>query len=189
MKIIKGDLILDKDIVTFDEDIKVKGNIISKDYCRNLIVKGDINAWDIDVKNINAWDINAENIDAWNIDAWNIDVKNINAWDINAENINAENINAAMDINYYAVCFAYKNIKCNSIKGRRNNCKHFVLDGKIIIKKEIGQICPQCDVGINSCRCEDLREKKGMKKDYSEEMTEEEINKLELMAPDELEME
>jgi hypothetical protein len=47
-------------------------------------------------------------------------------------NINAWNINA-WDISYYAVCFAYKNITCKSIKGRRDNCKHFVLDEKIEI--------------------------------------------------------
>ena len=66
---------------------------------------------------------------------------NINAGDINAGNINAGNINAknitARDINYFAVCFAYKNINCKSIKGRRENCKHFVLDGEITIKKNI----------------------------------------------------
>ena len=50
--------------------------------------------------------------------------------DINARNIIAGNINAG-DINYYAVAFAYKNIKCKSIKGSRENSKHFVLDGKI----------------------------------------------------------
>src|SRR3990167_9371567 len=67
--------------------------------------------------------------------AGNIKAGNINAWDIKAGNINAGNINAG-DINaevvsYYAVVFAYKNIKVKSIKGRRENSKHFVLDGKL----------------------------------------------------------
>jgi hypothetical protein len=71
----------------------------------------------------------------------NIYVKsNINAYDINADNINAYNINAynidANDIIYYAVCFSYHNIKCKSIQGRRNNCKHFCLDGEIIYKTD-----------------------------------------------------
>ena len=114
MKIIKGDLILKED-TTFDEDIKVEGNIKG---CFDLKVKGNINAMNINAMNINAMNINAMNINAWNI----------NAGDINAGDINAG------DIIYYAVCFAYKNIKCTSIKGRRINCKHFCLDGEITFK-------------------------------------------------------
>ena len=68
-------------------------------------------------------------IEAGDIIAWNI-----NALDINADNINAININAN-DISYYAVCFAYNDIKCKSIKGRRKNAKHFVLDGKLEVEE------------------------------------------------------
>ena len=79
------------------------------------------------------------NVEA-NIKACNILADNINSYDINALNINAYDINAlninAQDIVYYAVCCAYNNIICESIKGRRNNNKHFVLDGKIIIDGE-----------------------------------------------------
>lgn len=60
-----------------------------------------------------------------NINAYNIKADDINAYDINALDINAG------DISYYGVCFAYKNIKCKSIKGIRKNHKHFALDGKI----------------------------------------------------------
>lgn len=67
--------------------------------------------------------INAGHINAGHINAGNIDAGNIKAWDINAR-----------DILYYAVCFAYQNIICTSIKGRRENAKHFVLDGEITIK-------------------------------------------------------
>ena len=78
------------------------------------------------------------NIDACNIDARNIDAYNIKAWDIKAFDINADNINAininANDISYYAICFAYNNITCKSIKGRRKNHKHFVLDGVLKVK-------------------------------------------------------
>ena len=56
--------------------------------------------------------------------------ENIYAWDIEACNINAK------DINYYAVCYAYENIKCKSIKGRKRNAKHFVLDGKMEVEDE-----------------------------------------------------
>lgn len=84
----------------------------------------------IDAKDIGALNIDALNIDACNIDASDIKAMNIEAWDINAWNIEAQ------DISYYAVCFAYKNIKCKSIKGRRNNAKHFVLDGKLEIEND-----------------------------------------------------
>ena len=70
-----------------------------------------------------------------NVEA-NIEVAgNIKAWDIKAWDINAGNIKAR-DINYYAVAFAYKNIKAKSIKGRRENSRHFVLDGKLEVKEE-----------------------------------------------------
>jgi len=117
MKTFKGDLILKKDMV-FKDSINVEGNIICKNGRFNLTVDGSITATDI-----NAWDINARNINAGNINAGDI-----NAWDINAGDINAWNINAC-DIN--AVCFAYNNITCKSIEGRREHCKHFVLDVKI----------------------------------------------------------
>lgn len=43
----------------------------------------------------------------------------------------------ARNIKYWAVCFAYKNIKCKSIKGKRDNHKEpFVLDGTIEIKED-----------------------------------------------------
>ena len=51
-------------------------------------------------------------------------------------NIEAFDINAC-NITYRAVCFAYKNIKCKSIKGRRWNHKHFVLDGMLDVEEEI----------------------------------------------------
>lgn len=63
------------------------------------------------------------------IRAENIDVLDIKASNIEAENINAENID------YYAVCFAYGNIKCKSIQGRVENAKHFVLDGTLEVQE------------------------------------------------------
>ncbi len=51
-------------------------------------------------------------------------------------NISASNINAR-NITYYAVCFAHHNIRCRSIKGRRTNHKHYVLDGVIDVEDEI----------------------------------------------------
>jgi len=149
-KVFEKDLVLKKGSV-FDESIEVKGSIVGKDGERfDLTVKGDINAWNIKADNINAGDIdaldiNAEDINArdikagdikagdinaWDINAWDINAWDINAWDINAEDINARDIKAG-DISYYAVCFAYNNISCKTIKGTRKNSKHFCLDGKI----------------------------------------------------------
>lgn len=82
--------------------------------------------FDLDIKaNIDACDINARDINAININAYDITADDINAYDIKANNII-----------YFAVCFAYENIKCKSIKGRRENAEHFVLDGKIEIVGE-----------------------------------------------------
>lgn len=135
----------------FDDDIKIKfdldiesninaRNIDSFDIIANNIDARHINTMDIKAGKINTWNICARNIIASNINAWDICACDINANDIYALDIDADDINAynikAMNINYYAVCFAYKNIKCKSIKGNRENCKHFVLDGKLIIEGE-----------------------------------------------------
>ena len=102
IKIIEGNLILEKDEV-IKEDLIVKGSIFGKGGGRfDLIVKGNLNCLDLD--------------------CGDLDCRDLNCLDLKARNIN-----------YYAVCFAYNNIECETIKGRRENCKHFVLDGKIII--------------------------------------------------------
>ena len=94
----------------------------------------DLVIFNFDLKvdsNIRAYDIRAENIDALNIDA-----VDINARDITARNIDAWNINAR-NINYYGVCFAYENIKCKSIKGRRENARHYALDGELEVEENV----------------------------------------------------
>ena len=104
----------------------------------DLNIEANIKAYNIDAYNITAY-----NIDTWNITANNINVNNINACDINAKDIKAHDIIAndikansivANKINYYAVCWVYENIKCKSISGRKNNAKHFVLNGKLEVK-------------------------------------------------------
>lgn len=108
----------------------------------DCVVKGNIDAGNIDAENIDAENIDAGNIDAENIDALNINAGNINAGNINADDINADDINAwnikagkinARNILYYAVCFAYSSFKCKSIKGLRENSRHFCLDSEIEI--------------------------------------------------------
>lgn len=106
------------DLVIFNFDLKINSNI---DAC-------GIDAYNIKANHIKASNINACNIDVYNIDAWDI-----KAYDISADNINADNINA-WNISYYAVCFAYNNITCKSIKGRRKNARHFVLDGVLEVE-------------------------------------------------------
>ena len=109
MKTFKSQQEVDK--ATVDGVLSVDGDV-TFDF-ENCIVSGNINA-----RNIKAWDINA---------------RDINAVDINARDIKAGDINA-VDISYYAVCFAYNNIVCKKIKGRRENAKHFCLDGKITLQ-------------------------------------------------------
>ena len=96
----------------------------------DCVVKGSINARNINARNIDAGSINARSINAGNIKADDIDAWNINAWNINAGNIDAGNIDAG-NILYYAVCFAYSSFKCKSIKGLRENSRHFCLDREI----------------------------------------------------------
>ena len=141
------------DLVIFNFDLYVKANINA---CA-------IKARDIDVYDIDASDISASDIDACNINANNIDARDIKAGDISTDNftarvinvhnivagiINVININAydidataimagnikAHNIKYFTVCFAEKDIICNSIKGKREGTKHFVFDGKLEVK-------------------------------------------------------
>ena len=123
-----GVLNIDDDLeIAFDgfnikADIKCK-NIYSKNYPRN------ISAYDISARDISAYDILANDISAYDILANDISANDISANDISAN-----------DINYYAFCVVYNNIKCKSIKGEKNNSKHFCLDGEITIKKDNEEI-------------------------------------------------
>jgi hypothetical protein len=134
---IDGNLELEDDLNTKRANLRVRGNIVGTAGLRWNISAGNISAGDI-----SAGDILAGNILAWNILARNISAGNISAGDISAGDILARNISAwnisARNISYYAVCFAYQNIKCKSIKGRREKSKHFCFDGKVIVegKKE-----------------------------------------------------
>lgn len=145
-----------KDDICLFCDINIKSNIDAGNIKARNIVAQNIHALDIRAKNIKARNIIAYNIKSDDIDAkdislfediiahfiyaLNIDVAgNITAWHIGAKNINAYDINVrcnidADNISYYAVCVAYDGIRCNSINGKRENSKHFVLDGELIIK-------------------------------------------------------
>ena len=134
-----GDIVIDDDL-TINCNIKIEANIQAWD-----IKAADIEAWDIKAADIESRNIKAGNLGAWSIKTANIEASNIQARRIESRNIKAANIEAliiqarhieAADISYYAVCFAYKSIICRSIKGRRDNSKHFVLDGTITINNK-----------------------------------------------------
>ena len=115
----------DRELIIFNFDLNIKSNI----ECRNIIGK-NITAYDIDACDIIALNINACDILAFDINALNINARDINACDIIASTIVADNIS------YFEKCISFFCIKCKSIKGRRPKAKHFVLDGKIEIKKD-----------------------------------------------------
>ena len=91
------------------------------------------------VKEVNTYEFNDDveflcdvyvraDISARDINAYNIKVDNIRARNIFARNIRAN------DISYYAVCYAENNIECNLIEAINSNSKHFVLNGKLVVK-------------------------------------------------------
>lgn len=126
-----GELI---DLVIFNFDLNLDANIEVYNINAYDIFVRDINARNIHANNIYANNINANHIKAHNIYALDIKVNNIIANDIAAGDIIAWNIDAC-DISYWAVCFAYNSIKCKSITSKRENHKHFVLDGKLEVEE------------------------------------------------------
>ena len=122
-------------VVVFNFNLNVDANIDVGDIDACDILVCDINARNIHANNIYANNINANHIKAHNIYALNIKVKNIIANDIAAGDINAWNIDAC-DISYWTVCFAYNSIKCKSITSERENHKHFVLDGELVVEED-----------------------------------------------------
>ena len=120
MKIYKSNEEVNKDIV--DGVLIIKGDVKFDFY--DLVISASIEACGITANNINT-----NNITANNITAYNINTNNITAYNIYANNIYAGTID------YYAVCFANEDIVCTRISGRRENSKHFCLDGKITIRE------------------------------------------------------
>ena len=126
------------DLVVFNFNLDVDANISA-----NNIKAWGIKANNIDAHNIDSYDTVAKNINACGINAYDIEAddietyEDIKAWNIYAHNIIAKNIIAdniyAHDISYWGLCFATQNIECHSIEGRRDNHKHFALDGYFYI--------------------------------------------------------
>ena len=137
MKIYQTQQEVEKDIkdgiLAIEEDVKFECSISIEASIKVIgdINAGNIKAGDINAGNINASDIDAGDINARNIDAGDINARNINAWDIDAGDINAR------DILYYAFCCVYNNIKCLSIKAKRDVYKEPIcLDGSLELKTQ-----------------------------------------------------
>lgn len=130
-KIIEGDWIMEKDEV-IKEDLIVKGNISGKDgIIYNLIVKGSLDCRNLDCRNLNCRNLNCMDLTCWDLNCRDLTCRDLKCWYLNCR-----------DLNFYAVAFAYNNIKCKSIKGRRTKSKYFVLDGEIEIEKK--EVCSEC---------------------------------------------
>lgn len=134
---IKAKKIKAADIESWDIDardidaINIKSrDIKARNINADIIDVRDITAEDIYTKCFNAKDIRANDIESLDIVAHDIQAHIIDAIEIEACDIKAFDI-IATDINYFAVCFAYNNIKCESITGKKQNAKHFVIDGMI----------------------------------------------------------
>jgi hypothetical protein len=94
-----GDLVIGDSVrfdfsVRLDGDILVVGNIEAFDIKAGNIEAGNIEALDIEAFDVKARNIKACNINAWNIKAGNIDACNITALDIKAGDIKARDITA-----------------------------------------------------------------------------------------------
>ncbi len=97
--------------MTFKENLIVKGNIFGKNGKKfNLEVKGNLEG-----HNLTCLDLKCHNLDCLDLECENLD---------------------CMNLSYFAVAIAYKSFKCNSVKGKRKNSKHFCLDSEIEITGE-----------------------------------------------------
>ena len=139
MILFKKDLILEED-TTFYENIEVKGCIKGN---FNLIVRGNIKAFNININNLRAfdidvWDINAKNIEVWDMRAWDIHAFDINAYDINALDIKAFDISAhnirAYDIN---ACSIYCENRIKQEKNVKTETKIFINNRGSLKKREV----------------------------------------------------
>ena len=122
MKIYKTQKEVEKDIkdgvLEIDGDVKFECSISIE---ASIRVSGNISALDISALDISALDISALYISALDI----------SALDIIARDISARNIL------YYAFCCVYQNIKCLSIKAKREPAHEPIcLDGKLEIKND-----------------------------------------------------
>jgi hypothetical protein len=123
MKIYKTQAEVESDIK--DRILRVNDNV--KIEC-NISINAIIICRNLNCRNLNCWDFNCRNLNCWNLNCMDLNCKDLDCRDLNCENLNCRNLS------YYAVAFAYESFKCKSVKGRRNNSKHFCLDSEVKIK-------------------------------------------------------
>lgn len=92
--------------------------------CSNIYA-GNVIGTDIDIFNADLLDVTARNIKA---SILYVDV--IKARNVKVENLLATSI-VADKISYLGCCMAYSSFRCKSVKGERENSKHFSLDSEI----------------------------------------------------------
>lgn len=123
------------DVVIFNFDLNVESNIEARYLRATSIIANNIHARNIIVWDMNVCDIEAVCIDAGVIRARDIYTTTIKSMSIYARDIKAIGVNAvniyARDIMYTTMCVAYEDIKCNSIKCRRELPIHCSLYGKL----------------------------------------------------------
>ena len=139
MKTIKGDLVLTENTI-IDDDLTVEGNI----RCEGG--KWDLKCWDLDCEDLDCEDLKCRDLKCMDLkcmdlDCRDLDCKNLDCWNLKCDNLNCGDLNCgelkARNVSYYGVAFAYSSMEVESIKGRRDNSKHFCLDSKIVIKKKV----------------------------------------------------
>ena len=124
MKIIEGDLIMTEDM-TFDDDLKVNGNIYGKDGIKYDLNCGNLNCLNLNCENLTCLDLNCENLNCWDLNCWDLTCFDLTCRDLNCGNLNC------WDLTFYAVAIAYKSFKCKTWKARRQNYIIKCLDGEI----------------------------------------------------------
>lgn len=108
------------------------------------ILGGDVKiAFDLHTtRNIHAQKLTAQNISAPHIHAHKLNAENINVGtlivlgDMNANDVIAEHLFVHGKLRFNAVCVAYKEFECESIKGNRKNAKYMCLDNEVIVRKK-----------------------------------------------------
>ena len=119
----RGVLVIDGD-VRFECDISIGASIV--------VTKGNLTCWDLNCFDLTCWDLDCRNLKCWNLTCFDLTCRDINCRDLICGNLKCR------DLSYYALCFAYKSIKCTSYKARREvHQEPICLDGELtIVKKE-----------------------------------------------------
>ena len=113
-----------KDLILKDQNVRIEYQVTENEirnvYCQNLFLMNNDGKFDFNGRDFNGWDFNGRNFNGKNFNG-----RNFNGWNFNGENIS-----------YYGWFIVYKDIRCKSIIGKRENCFYKCLDGRLIIKSE-----------------------------------------------------